>query len=275
MPELPEVETIRRGLAGPIVGRTIRRVRIIDPRVVKAPAPAEFVRLVTGRRIAGLRRRGKYLCLDLEPAGHLLVHLKMSGRLLHRRLSVKPGARVPAGLGHLLLFLDDGSLLYYHDTRRFGGFRYQAGDPFPALALGPEPLDPDFSPARWRRILAGRKARIKSLLLDQQAVAGLGNIYAAEALFRAAIRPDRPAGSLSGAEAGRLYRSMRAVLKEALAAGGTSIQDYRQADGRSGLFQVSLRVYGRRGEACPCCGAPIEACREGSRTTYFCPGCQH
>ncbi|HNQ36154.1 MAG TPA: bifunctional DNA-formamidopyrimidine glycosylase/DNA-(apurinic or apyrimidinic site) lyase, partial [bacterium] len=142
-------------------------------------------------------------------------------------------------------------------------------------ALGPEPLDPDFTPARWRRILAGRKARIKSLLLDQQAVAGLGNIYAAEALFRAAIRPDRPAGSLSGAEAGRLYRSMRAVLKEALAAGGTSIQDYRQADGRSGLFQVSLRVYGRRGEACPCCGAPIEACREGSRTTYFCPGCQH
>jgi len=269
MPELPEVETIRKGLAKVLPGRKINEVEILAPKIIKKPSVPVFRRKLLGSRFTDIRRRGKYLVFDLDPAGCLMVHLKLSGRLIYL-----PARRVPPEKYLLALSLSNGSRLYYQDIRRFGGFSLFEKDPLPDLKLGPEPLSREFTPEYWRKILAGRKTRVKPFLLDQKFVAGLGNIYVSEALFRARIHPDRPVYSLSAKEQARLYEAIQSVIREALACGGTSIQDYVKADGTNGSFQERLFVYRRKGEPCLVCKRPISVKKDGSRSTYFCSRCQ-
>ncbi|PZN10201.1 MAG: bifunctional DNA-formamidopyrimidine glycosylase/DNA-(apurinic or apyrimidinic site) lyase [Bacillota bacterium] len=357
MPELPEVETIRRVLAVHLPGRVIAGVQCRRADVVAGPSPEDLARLLAGGRFVRVGRRGKYLLLWVERDGGLVqpvegagpvssdsafaaraaggaspvaggspasregngthpsllvgVHLRMTGRLtLARR-----GEPLPPHT-HVVIQLvpvgppgDPWDELRFSDTRRFGRFylmdpRAAAGvvaaaewgdDPPPLprgsvagaaggsgamvppaglLQLGPEPLGPQFGPGALARRLAGRRAPVKAVLLDQRVVAGLGNIYADEALFRARIDPRRAAGSLAPGEVARLVRSIRAVLRDALAAGGTTFSDYRDGLGREGAFAPRLAVYGRAGRPCRRCGTPIATTRLAGRTTHFCPSCQ-
>jgi formamidopyrimidine-DNA glycosylase len=269
MPELPEVENIRRHLLEMVGGRTITGAEVLLPKLVGGDPPA-FVREVTGRTITGARRRGKYLILELS-SGYLFCHLKLSGRFIHR---ARPDLDRRSGAWQVALFLDDGAALYYYDLRRFGFICFRDRDPEKELKMGPEPLEPAFTLESWRKILAGRRTRIKPLLLDQARVAGIGNIYAAEALFQAGIHPDRPANSLSDEESRKLHRAIRDVLRRAVKAGGTSVSDYFKPDGTPGSFQDSLFVYQRAGKKCRRCGATVAVQKDGNRSTYYCPGCQ-
>lgn len=269
MPELPEVENVRRFLAAALPGKKITAVRIAVPKLVPTPHE-EFRRAVTGRTVTAVERRGKNLVIPLD-RGYLLCHLKMSGRFLFL-----PAGRPapPAAAWHVAFDFDGGAALYFHDLRRFGWIRFCPRDPTPTLRLGLEPLTPAFTPAAWRDLLAGRRTRLKQLLLDQEKIAGLGNIYVAEALFRAGINPERPAGSLKAAEQEALYHAIIAVLREAIAAGGTSIVDYQKPDGTPGSFQERLDVYRRHGQDCRRCRATVAVKKHGGRSTYYCPGCQ-
>ncbi|MBC7104555.1 MAG: bifunctional DNA-formamidopyrimidine glycosylase/DNA-(apurinic or apyrimidinic site) lyase [Firmicutes bacterium] len=271
MPELPEVETIRRTLAPLLVGRTITACRVSLPKVLDHRDPDSFVGAVVGRKIEDLTRRGKYLLFHLSGGRVLVVHLRMTGRLIYHPPEVGP--EEPVKHTHVIFGLEDGATLHYVDPRRFGRLRLA---PAPARldSLGPEPLDGGFSPEVFRRHLSGRRRRIKALLLDQAFLAGLGNIYADEALYRARIHPERPADRLTAREARALYRAIREVLDEAIRYRGTSIVDYVDGRGRPGEFQLRLNVYGRGGEPCPACGTPIARTRVASRGTYFCPRCQ-
>jgi formamidopyrimidine-DNA glycosylase len=268
MPELPEVETIRRQLIKDVIGKKIREVKILVPKLIKEISPVLFRREIIGKEIVDIRRRGKYLIFDLKPSLYLQAHLKLSGQLLYSS-GVDPKIDY-----HVLFSFQDGSRLYYHDLRRFGGFTLRREDPETKLNLGPEPLTPDFTLERWKQILSGKTSRIKTLLLDQRRIAGLGNIYATEALFRAGIHPDRKASNLQPDETKKLYQMINSVIKEALKAGGTSIQDYLKPDGSQGNFQKSLFVYRRKGQPCRRCGNMIRVQKDGSRSTYFCPVCQ-
>ncbi|MCX5642007.1 MAG: DNA-formamidopyrimidine glycosylase [Candidatus Omnitrophica bacterium] len=273
MPELPEVETIRRQLVKEVVGKRIQAVKILVPKLIKEISPALFRKKVIGLKITDIRRRGKYLIFDLDlrnnkPSLYLQAHLKLTGQLLY-----SPGPE-PAIDYHILFLFQDGSRLYYHDLRRFGGFTLRREDPEPLLNLGPEPLSPAFTFKCWKEIISGKNSRIKIFLLDQHRIAGLGNIYATEALFRAGIHPDRRVSTLGPDEIKKLYRVIKLILKEALKAGGTSIQDYLKPDGSYGNFQKSLFVYRRKGEPCLRCGNPVKVQKDGSRSTYFCPSCQ-
>lgn len=273
MPELPEVETIRRQLFTDIVGKKIQAVEILVPKLIKETSKALFQKSVTGREITDIRRRGKYLILCLrfqngKPCLYLQVHLKLSGQLLY-----SPGPE-PGIDYHILFLFEDGSRLYYHDLRRFGGFTLRSENPEIKLNLGPEPLEPAFTFKCWRQIILGKNSRIKTFLLDQHRIAGLGNIYATEALFRAGIHPDRRVSTLQPGETKKLYLAIKLTLKKALKAGGTSIQDYLKPDGSYGNFQKSLFVYRRKGQPCLRCGNLIRVQKDGSRSTYFCPVCQ-
>ncbi|MFA5392988.1 MAG: DNA-formamidopyrimidine glycosylase [Candidatus Ratteibacteria bacterium] len=273
MPELPEVETIRRQLVKDVVGKEIREVKVLVPKLIKETSPVLFRRKIIGTEIINIRRRGKYLIFDLgtrknKKILYLQAHLKLSGQLLY-----SPGPE-PAVDYHIRFLFTDGSRLYYHDLRRFGGFTLRSEDPEPLLNLGPEPLTPAFTFECWKRIVLGKNSRIKTFLLDQHRIAGLGNIYATEALFRAGIHPDRRVSTLQPDETKKLYQTIKSILKEALKAGGTSIQDYLKPDGSHGNFQKSLFVYRRKGEPCFRCGNPIRVQKDGSRSTYFCPSCQ-
>ena len=196
------------------------------------------------------------------------MHLKLSGQLLYSSGSE------PKIDHHVFFLFQDGSRLYYHDLRRFGGFTLRREDPEPLLNLGPEPLAPAFTFKCWKQIILGKNGRIKTFLLDQQMIAGLGNIYATEALFRAGIHPDRRVSTLQPDETKKLYQAIKSILKKALKAGGTSIQDYLKPNGSRGRFQKSLFVYRRKGQPCLCCGNLIKVQKDGSRSTYFCPVCQ-
>ena len=273
MPELPEVETIRRQLVKDIVGKRIQAVKILVPKLIKETSPVLFRRKIIGQKIVNIRRRGKYFIFDLglqnnKPSLYLQVHLKLSGQLLY---SSGPESGVDY---HILFSFKDGSRLYYHDLRRFGGFTLRSEDPEPLLNLGPEPLTPAFTFECWKQLILGKNSRIKTFLLDQHRIAGLGNIYATEALFRAGIHPDRRVSTLQPDETKKLYRAIKSILKEALKAGGTSIQDYLKPDGSQGNFQKSLFVYRRKGQPCLRCGNLIKVQKDGSRSTYFCPVCQ-
>ncbi len=295
MPELPEVETIRRQLVKDIAGKKIRTVKILVPKLIKETSPALFRRMVIGKEIVNIRRRGKYLIFDLglqnsKPFLYLQVHLKLSGRLLYSPSPIQSSPCRFNGKGtrpvgerikvrgkiphHLLFSFTDGSRLYYHDLRRFGGFTLRSEDPEAKLNLGPEPLAPAFTFKRWEQVIEGKNGRVKTFLLDQRRVAGLGNIYAAETLFRAGIHPDRRVSTLRPDETKKLYQAIKVTLKKALKAGGTSIQDYLKPDGSQGNFQNSLFVYRRKGEPCFRCGSPIKVQKDGNRSTYFCPVCQ-
>lgn len=270
MPELPEVETTRRGLARHVRGRSIRALKVYERRL-RWPVSAGLPATVAGQRIVSTGRRAKYLLLTLE-SGTLLVHLGMSGNL---RVVAADSPRVAHD--HFDLELDSGCALRFNDPRRFGSLLYTRGDPraHPLLAeLAPEPLAREFdAPYLWR-ITRGRRVAVKQLLMNSRLVVGVGNIYASEALFRARIRPRRQARSLTRSESARLVRAVRAVLRSAIRAGGTTLRDYLRTDGSPGYFRQRLFVYERAGLPCRRCGARVRATTQGQRSTYYCPACQ-
>lgn len=269
MPELPEVETTRRGLRPHVRGRRIVRLAVYEPRLrwrIASDVPAK----VAGQHITSVGRRAKYLLLELG-SGTLLVHLGMSGNL-----RAVPADAPRLKHDHFDLVLDSGRALRFNDPRRFGSLLYTADSAtHPLLAsLGPEPLGEKFDADYLYRITRRRRLAIKQLLMNSRLVVGVGNIYASEALFRARIRPQRRASSLSRAEAGRLVRAVRAVLGQAIRAGGTTLRDYLSADGAPGYFRQRLYVYERRGRPCRRCRTPVRALTQGQRSTYYCPSCQ-
>ncbi len=269
MPELPEVEATRLSLASGLVGARIMAVWLGKP--LRWPLGCAPDRLV-GRTVRGLRRRGKYLLLDLDE-GLLLVHLGMSGSL---RFGAALGERAPHD--HFELQTSRGTLRL-NDPRRFGAVVWVPTEQAPQArkllqGLGMEPLGDDFDPAAFHAALKARKAAIKQVLLAGDVVVGVGNIYAAEALFQAGIRPTVSAARLSRARSDRLHAAIRDVLGRALAAGGTTLRNYSDAAGQRGQFQFQAMVYGRAGQPCRVCGTPIRLIRQGQRATYFCPSCQ-
>ncbi|MEA3641776.1 MAG: bifunctional DNA-formamidopyrimidine glycosylase/DNA-(apurinic or apyrimidinic site) lyase [Lamprobacter sp.] len=270
MPELPEVETSLRGIAPHLIGRRIERLLVRDHRL-RWPIPADTAERAAGQTIVALRRRGKYLLFELEQ-GLLLLHLGMSGSL-----RVLPGTTLPGRHDHVDLCLDDGHCLRFRDPRRFGMLQWT---PAPAEAhpllrdLGPEPLGPAFSGDYLHQRAQGRRAPIKTLIMDSQVVVGVGNIYANESLHLARIHPKRAAGRISRERLNRLADAIRSVLADAIAQGGTSLRDFVQEDGSPGYFAQSLRVYGRAEQPCPSCSAPIRQCRIGQRSSFYCGVCQ-
>lgn len=284
MPELPEVETIRRTLAPHLVGQTVREIWLWRPSVWRGKPP----RLLQGRRVLALTRRGKHLFFHLDGGCSLTLHahLGMTGRLLYRasrppvvsdRLatSERPAASEPPEKHVQAVLLFEEGELHFRDVRRFGYLELTGEEEIvSSLRLGPEPLDPDFGPAVLAASFQGRRAPVKALLLDQRLLAGVGNIYADESLHRAGISPWRPAGELGPEERERLAGALREVLEEAIAWRGTTFSDYRDGEGQPGGFASRLRVYGREGEPCPRCGHPVVRQRLGGRGTYFCPHCQ-
>lgn len=270
MPELPEVETIVRDLARLLPGASIREVRVVHPDLLEGEDPADFAAGLRGRRFEEVSRRAKNILLRLD-RGLLVVNLGMTGRLLVR----SPDDPPPTHLG-VRFRLDDGREMDYHDTRRFGRlqrFTREAWERREA-ELGMEPLSDAFT-AEYLHDLAGRsRVAVKTWLMDQRRVVGVGNIYASEALFRAGIDPRRPARSLSGGEARRLRESVREVLREAIDFRGTTLLDYRDASGERGEFVTRLRVYDRAGEPCAACGSEVQRIVQGGRSTFFCATCQ-
>ena len=273
MPELPEVETIRLALEPHVVGRRFEQVEINDPRLVRPFEPIAIAAELEGERVSALERRGKYLIVRFESGRVLLIHLRMTGSLRHAAggsLADDPHRRA-------VVRLDDGSDVAYRDVRRFGTWHLLEPDDVAAYLqrrLGGEPLERAFTARRLAERLEGRRAPLKSALLDQRTVAGLGNIYVDEALWRAQLHPLRPAGSLNGDELARLTRAIRAALRAGIARQGASLRDYSTPDGGRGRAQERFNVYGREGEPCPRCGTPLDKIRLGGRGTWYCPSCQ-
>ena len=269
MPELPEVETTRRGIEPHAVGRQIVALQLHEPRL-RWRVSDDLPGLVAGQRILHAKRRAKYLLLELE-SGTLLLHLGMSGSL-----RVLPADTPRFTHDHFDLVLDSGHTLRFNDPRRFGSLHYtnDPGSHFLLAKLAPEPLDPEFNTEYLWRITRRRRVAIKQLLMNSRLVAGVGNIYANEALFRAKVRPRRQARSLSRIEAARLARAVRAVLTMAIRVGGTTLRDYVGADGSPGYFRQKLYVYERTGQRCRTCGTPVRQLTQGQRSTYYCRTCQ-
>lgn len=284
MPELPEVETVRRGLAPALVGRRIRRART-KRADLRFPFPPRFAARLSGRRVDALERRAKYLLAHLDDGHVWITHLGMTGRW-----SIIGAARQPGDFyygeppdpahTHVLIEIEDGSRLEFNDPRRFGYMDLipQAElDTHPFFkSMGPEPLGNQFHLPYLKKTLAGKKTSIKAALLDQRVAAGLGNIYVVEALHRAGIAPTLAAGRISARRLERLYHAIRAVLEEAIAAGGSTLNDYARVDGAEGGFQHCFRVYGREGQPCQSteCGGTIARATHGGRSSFWCPRCQ-
>ncbi|WP_439577560.1 bifunctional DNA-formamidopyrimidine glycosylase/DNA-(apurinic or apyrimidinic site) lyase [Elioraea sp.] len=279
MPELPEVETVMRGLAARLEGERIARVAV-NRADLRWPLPPGLGQALVGRRIIGFARRAKYILMRVEGGRTLLWHLGMSGRVT----LTAPGEMPPAAAHeHVVIETERGWRVGFVDPRRFGSLDLMetaAEASHPRLAaLGPEPLDEAFTPAMLSAALKGRRTSIKAALMDQGTVAGLGNIYVCEALFRAGISPKRSAQTVAGARAGRLVPAIKETLAEAIAAGGSSLRDYRQATGELGYFQHAWKVYGRAGEPCERCPGPPACGRirvevQGARSTFYCPRTQ-
>ena len=275
MPELPEVETIRRQLGERIPGRAFTRVEVHDPRLTSPEDPRWFAERVEGRRIEAVGRRGKYLLVELDAPFTLAMHLRMTGRLHWQAGPPDESERFLRARFHL----DDGSTLTFGDMRRFGRAWIVEGDAREREAywrarVGVEPLSPRFTAAVLAGLLEGRRGPIKAVLLNQGLVAGLGNMYVDEALFMARVHPERAAGSLAPDEIRRLHRAIRDRLSAAVSAGGASIDSYRDGLGEKGSMQDLLRVHLHAGEPCPRCGATIRKTRVAQRGTYWCPSCQ-
>ena len=281
MPELPEVETVRAGLLPAMAGQVILRADVNRPDL-RWPFPERMAERLTGARVLALRRRSKYILADLSTRESLLIHLGMSGRMLVSGLQLgefvqdHPAAEKH---DHVVLHMENGARVTFNDPRRFGAMdllNTARADLHPLLAeIGPEPLGNGFSQSYLVEKLARRATPIKSALLDQKLVAGLGNIYVCEVLYRARLAPERLARDVR--DAGPLVAIIRDVLNEAIAAGGSSLRDYRQADGELGYFQHGFAVYGREGEACltPDCGTPIARIVQSGRSSFYCPRCQN
>ncbi|AVX19886.1 DNA-(apurinic or apyrimidinic site) lyase [Carboxydocella sporoproducens DSM 16521] len=274
MPELPEVETVRRSLSPLVCGQEIRAVEVLHPGVIKGVLNARaFVTNLMGRRFVEIRRRGKYLLFLLDDGQVLLIHLRMTGRLV---LAEAEAPLLPHT--HLIWHLSSGQQLRFSDVRRFGEVRLCRQEQLeiePGLArLGPEPLEQEWTVATLAAAVRGKKAPIKNILLNQEIVAGLGNIYADEALYRAGIKPDRPGQSLSQEEIERLWLAVRQVLAEGIENRGTSFSDYVDGLGQKGQMQTRLKVYGRSGSPCHSCGTILEKMRLAGRSTVYCPVCQ-
>jgi formamidopyrimidine-DNA glycosylase len=274
VPELPEVETVRARLEAKLVGRRLERVEIHDPRLTRPFDPAGVAAELEGERIAALDRRGKYLIVRFESGRALLIHLRMTGNLLHGN-----GDSVSAEDHHrrAVVRLDDGSDVVYRDMRRFGTWLLVEPhqlEPYLGDRVGTEPLARTFTAKQLKTTLAGRKAPIKAALLDQRRLAGVGNIYADEAVWRARVHPLTPAGALDDAEVRALHRGIRAALQAGIARQGATLSTYRTPDGTPGRMQHDFKVYGRDDEPCDRCGTPIEKIRAAGRGTWFCPNCQ-
>ena len=272
MPELPEVETVRARLAPVLTGRRFERVEIHDPRLVRPYEPAEVAAELEGERVAAVERRGKYLIVRFESGRVLLIHLRMTGSLRHTSGDLAEDTHRRA-----VVRLDNGSDVAYRDVRRFGTWLLlEPGELEPYLdsRVGEEPLDALFTAARLGERLSGRRAPIKAALLDQRTLAGMGNIYVDEALWRARIHPLRAAESLDRNELRRLHKGVRAALEAGIARQGSTLRDYALPDGASGSMQHEFKVYGRGGEPCDRCGTPIAKIRVAGRGTWFCSTCQ-
>lgn len=268
MPELPEVETTRRGIAPFMEGHELRRVVIREPRL-RWPVPDE-VALLRNTRVVEVRRRAKYLLIDTEQ-GQLLLHLGMSGSLRVVEADLPPEKH-----DHIDLVLDTGRAVRLNDPRRFGAVLFSPEpDTHPLLDhLGPEPLSDAFTGSWLAERARARRTSVKTFIMDNRIVVGVGNIYAQESLFLAGIHPSRAAGRVSAARYEKLAIAIRQVLTDAIAAGGTTLRDFTQADGRPGYFSQALRVYGRAGENCITCRTGLRAARHGQRSTSYCPRCQ-
>lgn len=274
MPELPEVETVRRRLEPVLLGRRLDRVEIFDPRLVRPLEPLQVAAELEGERVASLERRGKYLLVRFESGRVLLIHLRMTGSLRYGpsgSLRDEPHCRA-------VVKLDDGSDIVYRDVRRFGTWLVLEPaelEPYLGERLGVEPLGRSFTARQLAARLAGRRTPLKAALLDQRTLAGLGNVYADEALWRARLHPLTPAGEVADARrAGALTRGIKTALRVGIARQGATLRDYAQPDGGAGRMQEELKVYGRAGEPCERCGTPIEKIRVAGRGTWFCPRCQ-
>jgi formamidopyrimidine-DNA glycosylase len=273
VPELPEVETIRAGLEPDLVGRTFERVEIADPRLTRPHDPREVAAELAGETVVALERRGKYLIVRFETGRALLIHLRMTGSLLlvrNRSVAEDPYRRA-------VVNLDNGSDVAYRDVRRFGTWLLlESGElePYLASRVGAEPLSRALTAKSLVDRIARRRAPVKALLLDQRLFAGVGNIYADEALWWARIHPLRPGHDLTAEELSAIVRSIRRALRRGIARQGATLRDYRGADGARGSMQTEFRVYGREGEPCTRCGTPIEKTRAGGRGTWYCPRCQ-
>ena len=282
MPELPEVETVKAGIAPVMEGQVIARADVNRPDL-RWPFPERMAERLTGKRVLGLRRRSKYILVDLDSGETLLIHLGMSGRMLisgHTVGEFHHPHPVPEKHDHVVFHLEDGARITFNDARRFGAMDLMETVTQDAhwliRDLGPEPLGNAFNESYLIERLKGRNTPIKSALLDQRIVSGLGNIYVCEVLFRAGIHPARKAGRISAARVARLVPLIRDVLSEAIAAGGSSLRDYRQSDGELGYFQHVFQVYDREGEDCvtPGCDRKINRIVQSGRSSFFCPQCQ-
>jgi formamidopyrimidine-DNA glycosylase len=270
MPELPEVETACRGIRPHLLGQRVARV-VVRERRLRWPIPAALGKELPGQAIRGVTRRAKYILLEAE-TGTAILHLGMSGSL-----RVVPCDTAPAKWDHVDIALANGQCLRLRDPRRFGALLWTTADPARHKLLrnlGPEPLGTDFTDDYLFAATRGRMLAVRDLLLNSRVVAGVGNIYANEALFLAGIRPQRAAGRLTRADCGALVRLLRATLERAIVAGGTTLRDFQNADGLPGYFQQALNVYGRGGQPCPRCRTPIRTLRLGQRSAFYCPGCQ-
>jgi formamidopyrimidine-DNA glycosylase len=271
MPELPEVETVARSLSRRMTGRKVASCRLIFAPLLKSGLPRDLLGL-SGRRVEKIARRGKYLIIRFEGGLSLVFHLKMTGGFVFVPRPSRPGQHTRL----VLTFRDAGQSLHFQDIRKFGCLYVARGtEPgtLPALAgLGPEPLQ--ISLAVFRRLVRGRRGRLKSLLLNQSFLAGIGNIYADEILFRSRLHPQRLASTLGEEDVDRLFRSIRFVLRRAVERGGSSIRDFSDSEGRRGRYQESHRAYGRESKPCPRCGTPILRRVIGGRASFFCPRCQ-
>ena len=271
MPELPEVETTLRGIAPHLTGQQVRNIVIRHPRL-RWPIPERLPSLLRGQTIRRLARRAKYLLISFD-RGTLILHLGMSGSL---RILTAPTP--PDKHEHFDLVLHNGKVLRMRDPRRFGAVLWHEGDvaQHPLLAaLGPEPLQRRFDTAHLYAATRKRKAAIKQVVMDSHVVVGVGNIYANEALFRAGVRPQLAADKLGRERCARLVQAIKEVLRAAIRKGGSSLRDYVNSDGAQGYFQQHYFVYGRTGEPCRQCGTAIRQLRQGQRSTFYCPGCQH
>lgn len=273
MPELPEVETIRRTLSGKVEGRVITAVRLDLPRLIKWPAADEFLAIIRGKSIEKLVRKGKYLLFHLDDRNVLVIHLRMTGRLFYVTADTPLDKFV-----RIIFDLDNGDRLIYADTRTLGTLYLMPEEQLWRIAglasLGPEPLTAEFTEDYLKQALSKRSGKVKAVLLDQKLIGGLGNIYVDECLALAGIHPERPAASLDQYEIAKLHKAIDQVIEAGIVHGGTSFRDYRDGAGQKGSHQHHLHVYGRKREPCRTCGTAIERIEVGGRGTHYCPECQ-